>query len=127
MKVLQKATCLFALSGDQPKALGPHLDYHPNATARRQFHEEFGAPIWFSDQSEANILMGDHDKDGLEFKTLLGVWKPVISKPICDFPLAGEIITFRVSSKLWRVVHRVSKNAPGGQGILHGMAPGASQ
>jgi len=74
--------------GDQPKALGPHLDYHPNATARRQFHEEFGAPIWFSDQSEANILMGDHDKDGLEFKTLLGVWKPVISKPICDFPLA---------------------------------------
>ena len=77
------------LTGDQPKALGPHLDYHPNATARLQFHEEFGPPIWFTNQSEANILMGNSDEhESLEFKVLLGVWKPLNHNPICDFPLA---------------------------------------
>ena len=77
------------LPGDQPKALGPHLDYHPNATARLQFHEEFGPPIWFTNQSEANILMGNSDEhESLEFKVLLGVWKPLNHNSICDFPLA---------------------------------------
>ena len=75
--------------GDQPRALGPHLDYYPDNAARVEFHETYGPAVWLTNQTEANILMGDFDGEGMEFKILLGVWKPLSPNPICDYPLAA--------------------------------------
>ena len=79
---------MFANIGDQPKALGPHLDYHPDKSMRLDFHRENGPPIWFTNKTEGNILMGDLDEEGYQFRTLLGVWKPLSPAKVCDYPLA---------------------------------------
>ena len=70
--------------GDQPPALGPHLDYHQNDTDRINFHQQF--PVFPG--SEADMLMGQDDDEEGKLGVLLGVWKPLTPAKICDFPLA---------------------------------------
>ena len=74
--------------GDQPKAIdGPHLDYHQNRTARKEFHKEF--PPIDHELMESKILMGESDTENEKFKILLGVWIPIRkNSTVCDNPLA---------------------------------------
>ena len=64
------------------------MDYHPDKSLRLKFHRENGPPIWFTNKTEGNILMGDLDEEGYQFRTLLGVWKPLSPAKVCDYPLA---------------------------------------
>ena len=73
---------------DQPRAVdGPHLDYNQNDTERTKFHEKHGLGFC-PENCEARILLGQNNDDQGEFKVLLGVWKPIHPRKICDFPLA---------------------------------------
>jgi len=71
--------------GDQPPAVGgPHLDYHQDDAARILFHDEFPA----MPRSEATLMMGEEDDEDSKLGVILGVWKPIHPKAVCDIPLA---------------------------------------
>ena len=75
--------------GDQPFALGPHLDYHPDNVLRKEYHREYPPKASFIDvTTEPDILMGALDDEETKLKVLLGVWKPIYPDKICDHPLA---------------------------------------
>ena len=75
--------------GDQPFALGPHLDYHPDNELRKEYHREYPPKASFIDvTTEPDILMGALDDEETKLKVLLGVWKPIYPDKICDHPLA---------------------------------------
>merc|ERR1711971_1342046 len=77
--------------GDQPVALGPHLDYSQDDEARHEFHKTF--PLIKLEHTERNVseghvLTGHYDTEDLEARVMLGVWKPLSPTQVCDFPLA---------------------------------------
>ena len=77
--------------GDQPKAInGPHLDYHQNNTARKEFHSEHPPPDPMKDMAvEARLLMGESNTDEEKLKVMLGIWIPIRPNcTVCDNPLA---------------------------------------
>ena len=92
--------------GDQPRAVGgPHLDYYQDDQARLEFHKEFpemdGEP-----GRELRMLMGKMNKDDLEMKVLLGVWKPLHPAKVCDYPLAlMDARTFKPENLAKNKVH----------------------
>merc|ERR1712004_28799 len=83
--------------GDQPPALGPHLDYHQNDEARIKFAAE-RPPLdfhWMIESTakkyntmlEMDILNGALNTEELKLGALLGVWKPISPAKVCDKPL----------------------------------------
>lgn len=83
--------------GDQPPALGPHLDYNQDDDARKKFVAE-RPPLdfhWIVKESakqypsmlEMDILNGALNTENLTLGALLGVWKPISPAKVCDKPL----------------------------------------
>ena len=71
--------------GDQEPAVGaPHLDNHQDDAARLEFHDEFPAVP----STEATLIMGEEDDEDSKLGVILGVWKPIHPKAVCDRPLA---------------------------------------
>ncbi len=81
--------------GDQPRALGPHLDYHQNDSMRLDYHKNEWEPLdglltnfMVLNKTEPHYLMGIHDTEDAKLGVLLGVWKPLEPEEVCDYPLA---------------------------------------
>jgi hypothetical protein len=90
--------------GDQPRAVnGPHLDYHQDQEARREFHNRFPIPSWIP-ESEAALLMDDEHG---ELGVLLGLWKPILPcTAVCDFPLGVmDASTFKPENQGKNEIH----------------------
>ena len=73
--------------GDQPRALGPHLDYHQDDELRREFHSRF-PPMSFTNRTEPHLLLGHLDTEQEQLGVILGLWKPLYPSTVCDYPLA---------------------------------------
>jgi len=77
--------------GDQPRALGPHLDYHQSDELREEFYKVHDTPGKYMDQmnkTEPHALIGDHDTEDEKLGVMLGIWKPLYPSEVCDYPLA---------------------------------------
>merc|ERR1712066_153163 len=73
--------------GDQPRAMGPHLDYYQDDKRREDFHQRF-PPLEISNRTEPHALLGLLDSEEEKLGVLLGLWKPLYPSQICDYPLA---------------------------------------
>ena len=67
--------------GDQPRALGPHLDYHQDDQERSMFYQQFPLPS-FSTRTEPHALTGGLDTDQEKLGVLLGLWVPLYPKQV---------------------------------------------
>jgi len=73
--------------GDQPRALGPHLDYHQDDQERSQFYQQFPLPT-FSSRTEPHVLTGALDTEQEKLGVMLGLWVPLYPQQVMDYPLA---------------------------------------
>merc|ERR1712079_825148 len=77
--------------GDQPRSLGPHLDFHQSDKLREEFykvHDLPGKHLEQMNKTEPHALMGDHDTEDEKLGVMLGIWKPLYPSEVCDYPLA---------------------------------------
>jgi len=91
--------------GDQPRALGPHLDYHQDDTERERFYQEFPLPT-FSNRTEPHVLTGALDTEQEKLGVMLGIWVPLYPKQVMDYPLAVmDARTFKPENQILYNLH----------------------
>jgi len=91
--------------GDQPRALGPHLDYHQDDEERDKFYEKFPLPS-FSNRTEPHVLTGSLDTENEKLGVMLGLWKPLYPKQVMDYPLAVmDASTFEPENQILYHLH----------------------
>ena len=91
--------------GDQPRALGPHLDYHQDDEERNKFYEKFPLPS-FSNRTEPHVLTGSLDTEKEKLGVMLGLWKPLYPKQVMDYPLAVmDASTFEPENQILYHLH----------------------
>jgi len=93
--------------GDQPRAMGPHLDYHQDDEERKRFYEEHSFPEFLPmNQSEVHAMVGRLDTEDEKLGVILGLWKPLSPSEICDYPLAVmDAQTFRREEQIRYHLH----------------------
>ena len=91
--------------GDQPRALGPHLDYHQDDQERTKFYQQFALPT-FSDRTEPHVLTGGLDTDQEKLGVMLGLWVPLYPQQVMDYPLAVmDARTFQPENQILYNLH----------------------
>ena len=93
--------------GDKyPLIDGPHLDYTQDDDAREEYYKRYSIP----NAIEHEAVLGLHDTDDEEVRTVVGIWKPVYMKtPVGDFPLAlMDASTFKPEDERLLEIHQGS-------------------
>ena len=91
--------------GDQPRALGPHLDYHQDDAEREKFYQQFPLPT-FSNRTEPHVLTGALDTQQEKLGVMLGLWVPLYPQQVMDYPLAVmDATTFQPENQILYNLH----------------------
>ena len=89
--------------------MGSNSNYDHLQTKKLDYNIRYPLPVFFGNtKNEPNALMGTLDTEEYQYEIMLGVWKPLHPKKVCDIPLA--VMDARTFKKENQIQNHLSLN-----------------